>query len=135
MVTKSYTKPAYERLKFYQNACEIRRLIYKITEKFPNNCLRLVGQMRDAARSTKQNIREGYCKDSAREFAHYIKISRGSLEELEGDVDDCLEDNLIDNNNFALLKQLIGQTSYLIDKYLDSLYKMDEQKTWKTRFK
>ena len=53
---------AYERLMFYQDICEIRRLIYGITERFRKTHLRLVSQMRDAARSAKQNIREGYRK-------------------------------------------------------------------------
>ena len=55
------TRP-YENLKFYQDICEIRRFIYKITERFNKTHLRLVSQMRDAARSAKQNIREGYRK-------------------------------------------------------------------------
>lgn len=82
-------KAPYEKLKFYQNICEIRRLIYRITEKFCRIHLRLISQMRDSARSAKQNIREGYRKDTAGEFAHSIKISAGSLNELEGDIDAC----------------------------------------------
>lgn len=53
----------YEKLKFYQDICEIRRHIHKITERFAKTNLRLVSQMRDAARSAKQNIREGYKKE------------------------------------------------------------------------
>lgn len=128
-------KPAYESLKFYQNICEIRRLIYRITEKFSKNHMRLVSQMRDSARSAKQNIREGYRRDSAREFSRYIKISAGSLEELEGDVDDCLEDGLITDEEDNNLKDLFGRTSYQIDRYLDSLYQLHKEGKWKSRFK
>jgi len=126
---------AYEKLKFYQNICEIRRLIYHVTERFPRSHMRLVGQMRDSARSAKQNIREGYRKDTAGEFAHSIKISRGSLDELEGDVDDCFEDRLITKREYNLLKDLFGQTKYQIDHYLDSLSKLVKEGKWKTRFK
>ena len=42
--------------------------------------------MRDAARSAKQNIREGYLKGTLGEFKHSIRISQGSLEELAGDI-------------------------------------------------
>ncbi|MCL5795407.1 MAG: four helix bundle protein [Patescibacteria group bacterium] len=79
---------AYERLKFYQNICKIRKTVYKLSEKF-NKHIRLVSQLRDAARSAKQNIIEGYSKDSAGEFLHSIKIAKGSLNEAEGDVNDC----------------------------------------------
>ncbi|MFH1360205.1 MAG: four helix bundle protein [Candidatus Omnitrophota bacterium] len=126
---------AYENLKFYQNICEIRRLIIKTTNPLRKSHLRLVGQMADAARSAKQNIREGYAKDSAGQFANSIKISRGSLEELRGDVDDCLEDGLIGENIHKQLSHLFEMTFIQIDRYLDSLYRLDKEGKWKTRFK
>ena len=126
---------AYEKLKFYLNICEIRRFIYRITERFRKSHIRLVSQMRDSARSAKQNIREGYSKDSAGEFGHSIKISRGSLDELEGDTDDCYQDQLITKEEYEYLKKLFRRTKYQIDRYLDSLYKLDRDGKWKSRFK
>ncbi|MCK4905853.1 four helix bundle protein [bacterium] len=125
----------YEKLKFYQNICEIRRLVYKITKRFEKIHLRLVSQMRDAARSAKQNIREGYRKDTVGEFSHSIKISAGSLSELEGDIDDCFEDKLISKEEHTKLKNLFSITNYQIDRYLDSLYKLNKSGEWKSRFK
>jgi four helix bundle protein len=90
--------------------------------------------MRDAARSAKQNIREGYRKDSAKEFGKYIKISAGSLSELEGDVDDCYEDQLITKVEYDQLKDLIGKTNYQINRYLDALYELERLGKWKKRF-
>lgn len=132
---KTRRSAPYEKLKFYQNICEIRRLIYRITKRFEKTHLRLVSQMRDAARSAKQNIREGYRKDTAGEFSHSIKISAGSLNELEGDTDDCLEDHLISKEEHAKLKNLFSITNYQIDRYLDSLYKLNQTGEWKSRFK
>ncbi|MGM0650505.1 MAG: four helix bundle protein [Bacteroidota bacterium] len=120
----------YEKLKFYQNICEIRKLIVLLTQNFSNKHMRLVSQMNDAARSGKQNIREGYRKDSAGEFGRYIKISAGSMEELEGDVDDCFEDGLIIKDDYDKLKDLFGKTKYQIDRYLDSSYKLDKTGKW-----
>jgi four helix bundle protein len=91
--------------------------------------------MNDAARSAKQNIREGYRRDTAGEFIRSIKISMASLEELEGDVDDCYEDGLIKKENFDELKNLIGKTKYQMDRYIDSLYKLEKAGKWKSRFK
>jgi four helix bundle protein len=104
---------AYEKLKFYQIICEIRRRIYQLTERFPKIHMRLVSQMRDAARSAKQNIREGYKKGTISEFIHSINISRGSLEELSGDLEDCREDGLITDKEFGELSQLCQNTDYL----------------------
>ena len=128
-------RAAYEKLKFYQNLCEIRRLVYQLTERFPKGHLRLVSQMRDAARNAKQNIREGYSRDSVGEFGRAIRISRGSLSELEGDVDDCLEGRLIQPREHDMLKACFRLTKYQIDRYLDALAKLDKSGTWKSRFK
>ena len=124
-------KAAYEDLKFYQDICEIRRFIYKITERFKRSHLRLVSQMRDAARSAKQNIREGYKRGTIGEFIHSIKISQGSLEELSGDCEDCKEDNLITGEEFNKLAALFQSAGYMSTRYLESLYKMEREGTWR----
>ena len=97
--------------------------------------MRLVSQMRDAARSAKQNIREGYKKGTAGEFGHSIRISQGSLEELKGDVDDCLEDGLISKAESDVIGNLIRSASYLSSRYLISLHKLNNEKKWIIPFK
>lgn len=130
-----YQKPAYEKLKFYRDICKIRRIVYIITSRFVKSHIRLVSQMRDAARSAKQNIREGYKKGSVGEFAHSIRISQASLEELKGDIEDCLDDGLITNVEFDNLEKLIRSASYLSSRYLISLYKLEKNNAWKVPFK
>ena len=122
----------YEKLKFYQNICELRRLVYKVTEQFSRTHLKLTYQMRDAARSAKQNIREGYQRGSVKEFMRAIKISQGSLEELMGDIEDCYEDGLITKEEFAALSKLARSASYLMSRYIQSLYKIEKEGTWKS---
>ncbi len=122
---------AYETLRFYQDICELRRLVYKVTERFRKTHMRLVSQMRDAARSAKQNIAEGYRKGTAGEFIRGIKISQGSLEELSGDVDDCREDKLITESEFKEFSRLLFSADYMSNRYLVSLYKMEREGTWK----
>jgi len=126
-----YRKRAYEHLKFYQDICEIRRLIYKITERFKKTHPKLVSQMRDAARSAKQNIGEGYRKGTLGEYIRGINISQGSLEELGRDVEDCREDGLITEEEFERLSILFRSADYLMIRYLESLYKMEREGTWK----
>lgn len=123
--------PAYEKLKFYKDICEIRRIIHSITERFSKNRMRLVSQMRDAARSAKQNIREGYKRGGVKEFIRYIKISQGSLEELSGDCNDCYEDGLISDSENEVLQKLFQSAGYMSTRYLESLYKMEREGTWK----
>jgi len=121
----------YEKLKFYQDICAIRKFIYRITERFRKTHPRLVSQMRDAARSAKQNIREGYRKGTLGEFVHSIKISQGSLEELSGDVEDCKDDKLMNEKEFMEFSKLYHSSSYMSNQYLKSLYKMERDGSWK----
>lgn len=121
----------YDKLKFYQEICEIRRFIYKITERLRKQHPRLISQMRDAARSAKQNIREGYRKGSLGEFIHSIKISQGSLEELSGDIEDCRDDGLITEEEFVEFSRLYQSAGYLRAQYLKSLYKIEREGTWR----
>ena len=128
-------KKPYENLRFYQNICKIRDLTYKITRRFVKTHLRLVSQMDDAARSAKQNIREGYKKGSAAEFANSIRISRGSLEELSGDYEDCHKFHLISQDEFKKLNRLFKETDYQTGRYLPSLYKMEQDGKWKVPYR
>lgn len=130
-VWKKAKAPAYESLKFYQDICAIRLLVHEITESFQKKYVRLVSQMQDAARSAKQNIREGYRRGTAGEFIRGIKISQASLEELMGDVDDCKTDGLISEGEFNQLTLLYQSAHFMSDRYLFSLYKMKKDGSWK----
>jgi four helix bundle protein len=77
--------------------------------------------MNDAARSAKQNIQEGY-KSSLLKYINYVRnISRPSLSELHGDIEDCYEDGLITKEEFEELDDLCKRTDYLLYKLIQSL--------------
>ncbi|HOW36372.1 MAG TPA: four helix bundle protein [Candidatus Omnitrophota bacterium] len=126
----SEEKP-YEKLKFYQDICEIRKIIHSITERFDKSNLRLISQMRDAARSAKQNIREGYSKGTLGEFIHSIRISKGSLEELSGDMEDCLEDKLITASEYKKFFELYQSASYMSTQYIKAMSQSSNKGKWK----
>ncbi|PIW68377.1 MAG: hypothetical protein COW10_02880 [Candidatus Omnitrophica bacterium CG12_big_fil_rev_8_21_14_0_65_42_8] len=124
-------KRPYEKMKFYQQICEIRKFVYEITKNFEKSHIRLISQMRDAARSAKQNIKEGYRKGSLGEYMNSLRISLGSLEELSGGMEDCYEDNLIDKENFDNFCALYKSVTYMTGQYLRSLYKIEREGTWR----
>ncbi len=126
---KTEFQDSYKNLIVWQNTAELRRLVYQMTETFPRNEYRRISQMRDAARSVKQNIQEGSCRKSTGEFLQYLRISRGSLAELKGDIEDCYEDSLLNENQFGVLNGLICKTDYLFYRLIESLKKRQLRKT------
>jgi four helix bundle protein len=77
--------------------------------------------MNDAARSTKQNLQEGY-KSSLPKYINYVRnICRPSLSELHGDIEDSHEDKLITEEEFQELDSLCKRTDYLFARLLKGL--------------
>jgi four helix bundle protein len=111
----------YKKLIVWQNCKLLRKRVYDITSRFPKSEYRRVSQMNDAARSTKQNLQEGY-KSSLPKYINYTKnICRPSLSELHGDIEDCYEDKLISKEEFEELDDLCKRTDYLFNKLIKSL--------------
>ena len=125
----------YEKLKFYQDICEIRKMTQKIANQIEKRNIRLASQMKDAARSAKQNIRESYRRGSLGLFLNGIRIAQGSLEELSGDIDDCLEDRLITNAEHDAFTKLFKSASYLSTQYIKSMSQTSNALRWKKPFK
>lgn len=63
---------------------ELAETVYRVTARFPKSELfALSSQMRRAAVSIPANIAEGRSRSSTREFLYFLSVSKGSLAELE----------------------------------------------------
>jgi len=121
----------YKKLIVWQNAEKLRSLLYQITRRFKPIEFRRVTQMTDAARSVKQNMQEGYKCGSLGGYIRYLNISSGSLGEVKGDIDDCLQDGLIIQKEHEELDKLCGTTDYLLKKMIKSMHQAGKSGTWK----
>jgi len=75
---------SFRDLDVWHLSVELAETVYRVTARFPKSELfALTAQMRRAAVSIPSNIAEGRARDSTREFLHFLAISRGSLAELE----------------------------------------------------
>ncbi len=74
----------YRDLRAWQQAMELVTEIYKATRAFPKYELYgLVAQLRRAAVSAPSNLAEGHGRNSKNEFRQFIGQARGSLSEVE----------------------------------------------------
>ncbi|MFN2187476.1 MAG: four helix bundle protein [Candidatus Promineifilaceae bacterium] len=77
----------YRDLDIWQRAVNIAVLVYQLTNDFPQSELYgLTSQMRRSAVSIASNIAEGHSR-SSREFVQFLSIARGSVSELETQIE------------------------------------------------
>ena len=74
----------YKELEVWKKAIYLVIEIYKITKSFPpEERYGLASQVQRAVVSVPANIAEGWGRGSTREYIRYLRISKGSLMELE----------------------------------------------------
>jgi four helix bundle protein len=72
----------------WQRAMELVTELYRVTSTFPREELYgLVSQLRRAAVSVPSNLAEGNSRNSRNEFHHFIGQARGSLAEIETQIE------------------------------------------------
>ena len=74
----------HHKLKVWKKSRNFVKHIYELTSKLPDaEKFGLTSQMRRAAISIPSNIAEGVGRNNHKEFIHFLRISQGSIAELE----------------------------------------------------
>lgn len=75
---------SHQDLNVYQNSMNLVEKLYKFTVNFPlEEKYGIISQLRRAAVSVPTNIAEGAGRNSKKDFARFLRISLGSLAEIE----------------------------------------------------
>lgn len=90
MIKPSRKPYGYRELLVYKKAEELQKSCSELTHIFPRTktLLALADQMDRSARSVKQNIVEGWKRNSSKEYYDFLGFSMGANAELEEDCDD-----------------------------------------------
>ncbi|CAD2252857.1 four helix bundle protein [Xanthomonas arboricola] len=87
MENRESAKRPHERLEAWRDSMELVEMIYRFTEIFPEQeRYGLTAQLRRAAISVSSNIAEGAARRSTPDYARFLSIARGSLSELDTQV-------------------------------------------------
>lgn len=95
-------KHDYKELIVWKKSVELSLMVYKVTDKFPKSEMyTLQSQIRGAAISVPSNIAEGQGRGSKKEFLQFLKISFGSLLELETQLYIAKELKYLSDNEYS----------------------------------
>lgn len=114
----------YKQLIVWQKAMDLVVEVYSLVKLLPKEELySLSDQMRRAVVSIPSNIAEGSGRGSDKEFIQFLSISRGSLRELETQIEVCEKLNYIDSYKDSKTKILITEISKMLNSLANSLIK------------
>jgi four helix bundle protein len=115
----------FEDLNIWQISVELRDEINRLTDTGPvAKDFAFRNQIRDSAASPPRNIAEGFGRFKPRSFANFLRIARGSLEEVRNHLLDARTRNYFSDDDteklLVLQKRAVAGTTRLI-QYLESV--------------
>lgn len=112
----------YKELKVWQKAMDLTVEVYKLVKLLPKEeSYALSDQMRRAVVSIPSNIAEGQGRNSDKELIQFLSFARGSLWELETQIEICLRIGYIDQSLTTNIYNLIAEISKMINALSNSL--------------
>ena len=113
----SFEKNAYyyKQLKVWQKAMQLVMDVYDATSKFPKHELYgLISQMRRSVISIPSNIAEGHGRSSNRELVRFLDIAKGSVCELDTQIEIAKKLGYLSPNEFTIIFNLLDETSRML---------------------
>ena len=99
----------------WQKAMDLAKEIYRVTRGFPREELYgLTSQLRRAAVSVPSNLAEGYSRNSRNEFHQFVGHARGSLAEVETQIEIAKDLGYVNANAAHDLLLMIGELGRML---------------------
>jgi len=115
-------KLSHKNLDVYRFSIQLLEEIYKTTKSFPKEeQYTLVNQLRRAAISVCSNIAEGASRLSKREKKRFYEIARGSLVEIDTQLEISLILNYIDKEKQLLIHAILEPLFKMLSKMILNL--------------
>lgn len=114
---------SYRDLVVWKQAMALVMVIYRLTQRFPREELfGLTSQMRRAAVSIPSNIAEGKGRHGSRDICQFLYTARGSLHELETQLEIANDLGYVDQKNIdaAKARELLGEVARMLNGLIRS---------------
>jgi len=119
---------SYKDLVAWQKAIELVTVVYRETKNFPREeQFGLTSQIRRAAVSIPSNIAEGQARLTRGEFRHFLGQARGSLMELQTQIQIAQNLGYILKTDAQSLFEAAGEVGRLLNGLLNSLSTIESE--------
>ncbi len=114
---------SYKDLLIWQKGIELTEKVYQLVKSFPNEELyALTSQIKRCTISIPSNIAEGYGRKSTKNYIQFLRISRGSLFELETQLIIANKLNYITDKEIAdTIFNLIEEEGKMLNSFIKKL--------------
>lgn len=111
-----------KKLEVWKAGMKLTSSIYGCVNRFPDSeKYGLVSQMKRASISVPSNIAEGAARQTKKEFKQFLFIARGSLSELDTQLELSYNLKLIKNDVFEGLVKEVNKVSAMLNGLLKSI--------------
>ena len=108
---------SYRDLVVWQRAMQVVVEVHVLTREFAKGeAYGLTSQLRRAAVSIPSNIAEGHARGTGREYAHFVSIARGSVAELETQLELSVRLDMAPDERVARARQLTAQVGQMLTR-------------------
>jgi len=115
----------YKQLNVWQKAIKLVIHVYNATKKFPEHEKNgLISQMRRSVVSIPSNIAEGYGRHSDKDLVRFINFAKGSLYELDTQIEISMQLKYLKLKDFDLISSLMDETSRMLSGLKKSKIKL-----------
>lgn len=112
----------YTELFVWQKSMELVTGIYKDTQSFPKEEIYgLTSQIRRSAVSIPSNIAEGFGRKSQQDFIRFLKISMGSLFELQTQLRISKNIGFLNESRFNVLFEETREVERMLSAFIQSI--------------
>ena len=119
---------SFKTLSVYQDALHLVDLSYELIKIFPKQeKYNLSDQLRRACTSVTLNIAEGNGRMTTRDYIKFLKISAGSLNEMEAIAEIALGQKMISEPHFQKFTKHIDTTRWKLLRLIKRLQTMEPQ--------
>jgi len=121
-VTMPVDEKPHRKLKVWQASMDFVVELYREIENFPpHEKFGIVGQLQRAAVSIPSNIAEGAARKNTRELLQFLYIARGSVSELDTQLEICFRIGYMQEPVFLRLTNKLSEISRMLNGLIASL--------------